>query len=83
MFNQQIHGVVWPDSLQKLTFGRDFNQPIDDVVWPPSLQQLTFGDNFNQPVVNVVWPARVRYSSSIGAPNIRRIRLSGGGVGVL
>lgn len=36
-FNQGIEGVVWPASLQQLSFGATFNQEIAGVVWPASL----------------------------------------------
>ncbi|CAN0050594.1 unnamed protein product [Pylaiella littoralis] len=62
-FNQPIVGVVWPASLQQLSFGRFFNQPIVGVVWPASLQTLSFGKNFNQPIDAAVWPASLRHLS--------------------
>ncbi|CAN0415709.1 unnamed protein product, partial [Ascophyllum nodosum] len=57
---QAIDGVVWPASLQRLTFGEYFNQAIDGVVWPASLQRLTFGEYFNQAIDGVVWPASLQ-----------------------
>lgn len=38
-----IDDVVWPPTLQQLTFGGYFDQPIEDVVWPESLRELSFG----------------------------------------
>ncbi len=55
--------VVWPASLQQLSFGEYFNQPIAGVVWPASLQQLSFGKSFNQPIAGVVWPASLQQLS--------------------
>eukprot|EP00752_Nemacystus_decipiens_P017256 g15460.t1 len=40
-----ITGVVWPASLQQLSFGRDFNHPIAGVAWPASLQRLSFSSH--------------------------------------
>lgn len=45
--HQHVFSVLWPPSLQQLSFGRAFNQPIGGVVWSPSLQKLSFGDGFN------------------------------------
>ena len=42
--------VVWPASLQQLTFGIYFDKAIGGVVWPASLQQLNFGYISNQPI---------------------------------
>ena len=83
MFNPPIYGVVWPDSMQQLTFGPDFDQSIDDVVWPPSLQQLTFGHNFNQPVINVVWPTRFQMLSFGRCPKCQINPVGRLGVGAL
>ncbi|CAN0044122.1 unnamed protein product, partial [Scytosiphon promiscuus] len=52
--------VIFPASLQELTFGCYFNQRIDRVVWPASLKQLTFGRIFNQPIEKVVWPTSLQ-----------------------
>ncbi|CAN0298903.1 unnamed protein product [Ectocarpus fasciculatus] len=59
-WNRPIHNVVWPASLQQLSFGWSFNQPILGVMWPASLQHLSFGDAFNQPIVGVTWPASLQ-----------------------
>ncbi|CAN0352010.1 unnamed protein product [Ectocarpus fasciculatus] len=64
-----VANVVWPASLQQLTFGWGFNQPIVNVVWPASLQQLSFRREFNQPIVNVVWPASLQKLSFGGRFN--------------
>ena len=42
--------VVWPASLQQLTFGIYSNMTIDGVVWPASLQQLNFECVFSQTI---------------------------------
>jgi len=77
-FNQPIVGVMWPASLQQLSFGelcdrrplyRDlgmevcFNQPVIGVVWPASLQKLSFGDYFRQPIIGIAWPASLQQLS--------------------
>ncbi|CAM9534730.1 unnamed protein product, partial [Sphacelaria rigidula] len=59
-FNQPITKVVWPSSLQQLTFGTNFNQPIEGVEWPASLQQLKFGADFNQSIKGMTWPASLQ-----------------------
>ena len=61
--NQPIDGIVWPASLQHLSFGREFNQPIAEAVWPNSLQHLEFGGGFNQPIAGVAWPASLQVLS--------------------
>ncbi|CAN0141711.1 unnamed protein product, partial [Scytosiphon promiscuus] len=53
-------GVVWPTSLQKISFGDSFNQPLWGVALPESLRQLTFGDSFNQSAKDVVWPTSLQ-----------------------
>ncbi|CAM9273401.1 unnamed protein product, partial [Laminaria digitata] len=56
-FNEPIHRVAWPASLQRLTFGVPFDQPLESIAaWPPQLQHLTFGCFFNQPIVGVLLP---------------------------
>lgn len=40
-FNPKVTGVVWPTSLEQLTFGRGFEAPLEDVEWLTSLQRLT------------------------------------------
>lgn len=52
-----IDGVVWPASLQRLTFGDYFNQPIEGVRWPESIRELSFGRVFDQRIDGVAWPA--------------------------
>ena len=52
--------VVWPASMQRLSFGSKLNQPIAGAVWPASLQQLSFRGRFDQPIAGVVWPASLR-----------------------
>ncbi|CAM9115488.1 unnamed protein product, partial [Hapterophycus canaliculatus] len=64
LFNRRVIGVVWPDSLEELSFGEhctgNFNQPIVGVRWPRSLRRLTFGVYFNQPIIGVSWPAALQ-----------------------
>lgn len=53
-------GVLWPESLQNLTFGGDFNQSMEGAIFPGSLQQLTFGFCFNQSIEGIRWPKGLR-----------------------
>ena len=46
-----------PNSLQSLTFGRNFNQSLDNVTSSLGLQSLSLGCEFNQNLDNVSWPA--------------------------
>lgn len=51
--------MVWPRSLQELTFGDRYfleDGVMEKVVWPPCLKQLSFGDGFNQDIEGVVFP---------------------------
>jgi len=59
-FNLSIAGVVWPGSLEQLSFDEYFNQPIVGVAWPASLQQLAFAGEFNHDLAEVVWPASLQ-----------------------
>ncbi|CAM9575904.1 unnamed protein product, partial [Ectocarpus fasciculatus] len=52
--------LSWPETLRKLTFGREFNEPIQGILWPPSLEEIHFGASFNQPIQDIVWPASLR-----------------------
>lgn len=45
--NKPIVEVVWPASLQQVSFGYHFNHSIVRVVRPAALQELHFGNNFN------------------------------------
>ncbi|CAN0283519.1 unnamed protein product [Ectocarpus fasciculatus] len=56
-FNQPIHMVEWPASLQQLFFGERFNQPVEHVQFPASLKQLILRGRFNQPIAGSVLPA--------------------------
>ncbi|CAN0043982.1 unnamed protein product, partial [Scytosiphon promiscuus] len=53
-------GVVWPGSLQRLTFGGRFNQPMEEVVFPASLVEVSFGFYFNRSIERISWPAGLR-----------------------
>ncbi|CAN0255900.1 unnamed protein product [Scytosiphon promiscuus] len=53
-------GIVWPTSLQQISFGDSFNQPLSGVALPEILRQLTFGDGFNQSINDVVWPTSLQ-----------------------
>lgn len=55
--------IVWPASLQQLSFGGYFSQPFSGVVCPVTLWQLSFGCCFNQPIADVVWPASLQQLS--------------------
>ncbi|CAB1104348.1 unnamed protein product [Ectocarpus sp. CCAP 1310/34] len=57
LFDQPIAGVVWPDTLEQLTFGLFLNQPIEWCTFPASLEELSFGAFFRQPMEDVTWPA--------------------------
>ena len=65
-FNQPIAGVVWPASLQHLSFGDLFNQPVLDASWPPSLERISFGTNFKQPIAGIEWPASLQSATRAG-----------------
>lgn len=53
-FNQPITQVVWPRSLQLLSFSKRFNHSNAWVAWPPFLETLQFGQQFNQPIAGAV-----------------------------
>ncbi|CAN0290720.1 unnamed protein product [Scytosiphon promiscuus] len=53
-------GVVWPTSLQQISFGDSFNQLLWRVALPESLRQLTFGDSFNQSAKDIMWPSSLQ-----------------------
>eukprot|EP00752_Nemacystus_decipiens_P003575 g3297.t1 len=52
-----VHGVRWPASLLKVSFGESFDQPITDVAWPASLKELAFSRDFTLPDESFEWPA--------------------------
>lgn len=56
-YDQAIHDVNGPRSLERLAFGHRFYQPIHEVVWPATLQRLEFAHNLNRPIDRVKWPA--------------------------
>ncbi|CAN0589936.1 unnamed protein product, partial [Ectocarpus sp. 12 AP-2014] len=60
---KSVNTVLWPASLQQLSFGDVFNQPIVGIVWPASLQRLEFGREFNQAVLEAVWPVSLQQLS--------------------
>lgn len=57
--------VVWPESLEKITFTWCFNDPIDGVVWPEGVREIVFRrpyftglrGGFDQSIAGVVWTA--------------------------
>lgn len=51
-----LENVVLPDSLQCLTFGRNFAQCLENVVLPDNLQSLTLPGNFNHSLEGVTLP---------------------------
>ncbi|CAN0208747.1 unnamed protein product [Scytosiphon promiscuus] len=53
-------GVVWPPSLQQISFGNSFNQSLWRVALPECLRQLKFGRRFNQSIEEVVWPTSLQ-----------------------
>ena len=48
--NHQLSGVMLPDTLQSLTFGRYWSQSLGDVMWPQRLQHLAFGASARRPL---------------------------------
>lgn len=70
-------GVVWPTSLQRLSFGDGFNQPIVGVML--SIQRLTVGDKFDHPISGVERPASLQQlcSTRTSKPVYRRSCMAG------
>lgn len=61
MFNDALKGVVFPETLEALTFGYWFNKSLGSgcVWWPPRLKRLSFGAKWNRSLVGAraSWPA--------------------------
>ena len=38
--NETVAGVVWPASVQQVSFGARFNRPITGMVWPAAMKKL-------------------------------------------
>lgn len=51
--------LVLPESLETITFGKNFNVNIDYIKFYNNLRIITFGDAFNQPLENVSFPQSV------------------------
>lgn len=58
--HKQMEEVIWPSSLQSLSYGHTFNQRLHGVTWPISLQSISFGNDFNQSLQGVTWPSSLR-----------------------
>lgn len=66
--SQPLKDIVWPPSLEKISFSWCFNEPLEGVVWPEGVREIVFarlpgmcmGGGFNQPVAGVVWPASLQ-----------------------
>ena len=59
-------GVVWPASLQKLSFGDEFDHPTGGVLWPASLEELVVGESFELPVGGVKSSLRIFVKGYMG-----------------
>ncbi|CAM9860088.1 unnamed protein product [Laminaria digitata] len=71
-FNRPVDNVVWPDSLEMLSFHVPwvefsrthyvserygiFNQPLDGVTFPADLREIFLGMHFKQCIAGVTWP---------------------------
>eukprot|EP00435_Cladocopium_sp_Y103_P012392 s1020_g3.t1 len=56
----QLKDLVFPDSLESLTFGTAFNHSLEGVILPENLQSLTFGNRFNHSMEHVLSPQGLR-----------------------
>lgn len=61
LFDDALEGVVFPETLEGLTFGYRFNKSLGAgcVRWPPRLKRLRFGAKWNRSLVGagIGWPA--------------------------
>jgi hypothetical protein len=60
-FNEILPCSIFPNTLKRLTFGREYNLPITPGVLPASLQELKFGLLFNQHLVMGSLPLSLKY----------------------
>jgi len=60
-FDNKLSYGVFPDSLEKLSFGSFYNQIIDVGVLPKKLKVLVFGNDYNQTIDEHVLPESLEH----------------------
>ena len=53
-FNESLDNVIFPDTLQSITFGYWFDQPLNNVKFPGSLIKINFSSRYENMTINSI-----------------------------